>query len=110
MKHNLMVSYCTFIVFYLLMKVEGKPTEKHPVIYKLAHIKTLMDKLKPLDEKMEKAIVAVLAKGPQEPEEESQASVEEKDVPQLESDMFGDYGEEEGEDEQISPEQLQQMQ
>jgi len=57
-----MLSYCSFIIFYLLLKVEGKSTDKHPVIYKLAHIKTLFDKLKPLDEKMEKAIVAILSK------------------------------------------------
>ena len=56
MKQNLMLSYCTFIIFYLMLKVEGKSTEKHPVVYKLAHIRTLMDKLRPIDTKMEKAI------------------------------------------------------
>jgi hypothetical protein len=49
MKYNLLMSYCTFLAFYLLMKVEGKPVENHPVVYKLAHIKTLFEKLKPLD-------------------------------------------------------------
>ena len=52
MQHNLMLSYCSFMIFYLLLKVEGKSTEKHPVIYKLAHIKTLFEKMKPLDEKV----------------------------------------------------------
>ena len=42
------------------MKVEGKTTEKHPVVYKLAHIRTLLDKLRPIDSKMEKAIVMIL--------------------------------------------------
>jgi len=59
MKHNLMLSYCSFMIFYLLLKVEGKPTDKHPVIYKLAHIKTLFEKLKPLDSKMSQAIAAL---------------------------------------------------
>ncbi len=51
-KYNLLMSYCTFLAFYLLLKVEGKPVENHPVIYKLAHIKTLFEKLKPLDQKL----------------------------------------------------------
>jgi len=49
MKYNLLMSYCTFLAFYLLLKIEGKPTENHPVINKLTHIKTLFEKLKPLD-------------------------------------------------------------
>ena len=53
MKYNLLMSYCTFLAFYLLMKVEGKNVENHPVIFKLAHIKTLFEKLKPLDQKLQ---------------------------------------------------------
>ena len=49
MKYNLMMSYCTFLSFYLLMKIEGKDVNQHPVIFKLAHIKALFEKLKPLD-------------------------------------------------------------
>lgn len=49
MKYNLLLSYCTFLSFYLLMKLEGKEVTDHPVIFKLAHIKTLMEKLRPLD-------------------------------------------------------------
>ena len=52
MKYNLLMSYCTFLSFYLLLKVEGKPVENHPVIHKLTHIKTLFEKLKPLDQKL----------------------------------------------------------
>ena len=53
MKYNLLMSYCTFLSFYLLLKLEGKPVEGHPVIFKLAHIKTLFEKLKPLDQKLQ---------------------------------------------------------
>jgi Sas10/Utp3/C1D family len=49
MKYNLLLSYCSFLSFYLLMKIEGKSVKDHPVIFKLAHIKTLIEKLKPLD-------------------------------------------------------------
>ena len=47
------MSYCTFLSFYLLLKLEGKPIEGHPVIFKLTHIKTLLEKLKPLDQKLQ---------------------------------------------------------
>ena len=52
MKYNLLMSYCTFLAFYLLLKIEGKPVENHPVVHKLTHIKTLFEKLKPLDQKL----------------------------------------------------------
>jgi hypothetical protein len=52
MKHNLMLSYCTYLSFYLLLKVEGKSVKDHPVIFKLAHIKSLLDNLRPLDDKL----------------------------------------------------------
>lgn len=61
MKLNLTLSYCTFLTFYLLLKVEGAANSvSHPVTYKLTHIKTLMEKLKPMDEKMEKQVKLVL--------------------------------------------------
>ena len=53
MKYNLLMSYCTFLSFYLLLKVEGKAVEDHPVIGRLTHIKTLFEKLKPLDQKLQ---------------------------------------------------------
>jgi len=53
MKYNLLMSYCTFLSFYLLLKIEGKPVDNHPVIHKLTHIKTLFEKLKPLDQKLQ---------------------------------------------------------
>jgi hypothetical protein len=33
----------------LLLKVEGKEVKNHPVIDRLVHIRTLFEKLKPLD-------------------------------------------------------------
>jgi hypothetical protein len=60
MKYNLLLSYCTFLSFYLLMKVEGKSVKDHPVIFKLAHIKTLLEKLKPLDAKLQYQIDKML--------------------------------------------------
>jgi len=54
MKHNLLLSYCTFLSFYLLLKVDNKPVQSHPVLFKLTHIKSLLDNLAPVDEKLKK--------------------------------------------------------
>ncbi len=53
MKYNLMISYCSFLSFFLLLKVEGKDVKAHPVIDRLVYIKTLFEKLKPLDQKLQ---------------------------------------------------------
>ena len=60
MKYNLLLSYCTFLSFYLLLKLEGKDITDHPVIFKLAHIKTMIEKLKPLDSKLQYQIDKLL--------------------------------------------------
>ncbi|XP_024527549.1 uncharacterized protein LOC9634996 [Selaginella moellendorffii] len=44
MKHMLLLSYCRTIVFYLLLKAEGRSVCDHPVIAKLVEIRTLLDK------------------------------------------------------------------
>ena len=58
MKLNLLHTYCTFLTFYLLLKVEEPSTAatSHPVTYKLAQIKTLLENLKPMDEKIQQQI------------------------------------------------------
>lgn len=43
MKYNLMMSYCTYLSFYLLMKLDGKSVQQHPVLFKLTNIKNLLD-------------------------------------------------------------------
>mmetsp|Transcript_6970 Transcript_6970/g.5223 ORF Transcript_6970/g.5223 Transcript_6970/m.5223 type:complete len:90 (+) Transcript_6970:383-652(+) len=53
MKQSLMLQYCTFLAYYLLLKAEGRKVENHPVIYKLMNIKTLLEKLRPLGLKLE---------------------------------------------------------
>lgn len=60
MKHNLLLSYSTFLVFYLMLKAEGRDVKNHPVVYKLAHIRTLLDKLRPIDEKINIEIAKVM--------------------------------------------------
>jgi len=53
MKYNLMISYCQFLSFYLLLKIEGAANiDKHPVVKRLLYVKTMFEKLKPLDVKL----------------------------------------------------------
>lgn len=41
-KHLLLLSYCTNIVFYLLLKAEGRPVRTHPVIGRLLQIRAYL--------------------------------------------------------------------
>jgi len=52
MKYNLMMSYSTYLSFYLLLKLDNKDVSQHPVLYKLAHIRDMFEKLSPLDVKL----------------------------------------------------------
>jgi len=51
-KHQLLLSYCTYISFYLLLKASGKPIKSHPVVDQLVRIRTILEKLGPLDKKL----------------------------------------------------------
>lgn len=97
MKHNLLLSYSTFLVFYLMLKANGRDVKNHAVVFKLAHIKTLLEKLKPIDEKINIEINRVLnaeMKGNQSSEEdkdeESEGPVD--DEPASDDGESMDYG------------------
>ena len=47
-----MLSYCVNIVFYLLLKAEGRPVRDHPVVLRLVEIRTYLEKLRPVDRKL----------------------------------------------------------
>ena len=53
MKYNLMLTYCQMLSFYMLLKLEGKDVSSHPVIDRLLHLKLLLEKVRPLDMKMQ---------------------------------------------------------
>ena len=59
-KFNLLLSYCINIIFYLLLKNQGRSIKDHPVIKRLIYLKTLMTKLKPIDKKLEYQISKLL--------------------------------------------------
>jgi U3 small nucleolar RNA-associated protein 3 len=66
-KLQLLLSYCTNVAFYLLLKAEGRSVKSHPVIEQLVELRTLMEKLRPLDAKlkyqMDKLLKTPLAGG-----------------------------------------------
>jgi hypothetical protein len=53
MKYNLLLSYISFLSIVILLKLEGKPLRDHPVIHRLLHIKLLLERLRPLDSKLQ---------------------------------------------------------
>ena len=52
-KYLLMLSYCSSIVFYLLLKAEGRSVKDHPVIERLVEIRLYLEKLRPIDKKLQ---------------------------------------------------------
>lgn len=59
-KNQLLLMYLTNIVFYLLLKAEGKSVKDHPVIAQLVYVRALLDKLRPLDAKLQWQITKLL--------------------------------------------------
>ena len=53
MKYNLLLSYCSFLSLLILLKLEGTSISHHPVIDRLLYIKTLLERLRPLDLKLQ---------------------------------------------------------
>lgn len=48
-----MLSYLTNISFYLLLKATGGKVKDHPVIGQLVELRTVMEKIKPLEQKLQ---------------------------------------------------------
>lgn len=52
-KHLLLLHYCINIVFYLLLKAEGRPVRDHPVIPRLLELRAYLEKIRPIDKKLQ---------------------------------------------------------
>eukprot|EP01026_Neomeris_dumetosa_P043917 TRINITY_DN3687_c0_g2_i6.p1 TRINITY_DN3687_c0_g2~~TRINITY_DN3687_c0_g2_i6.p1 ORF type:complete len:542 (+),score=101.77 TRINITY_DN3687_c0_g2_i6:293-1918(+) len=59
-KHLLLLSYCINIVFYLLLKSEGKSVRDHPVVEKMVKIRAYLERIKPLDSKLQHQVERLL--------------------------------------------------
>lgn len=60
LKHMLLLSYCQAIVFYLLLKAEGQSVKDHPVVGRLVDLKLSLERLRPIEEKLQKQIEKLL--------------------------------------------------
>ncbi|GAB4839524.1 hypothetical protein Ancab_029050 [Ancistrocladus abbreviatus] len=52
-KHLLLLNYCQSLVFYLLHKAKGLSIEGHPVVHSLVEIRLFLEKIRPIDKKMQ---------------------------------------------------------
>ncbi|BBN09238.1 U3 small nucleolar ribonucleoprotein protein LCP5 [Marchantia polymorpha subsp. ruderalis] len=65
-KNLLLLSYCQCIIFYLMLKAEGRSVRDHPVITRLVELRLYLEKIRPIDKKLHYQIDKLLkaAKAP----------------------------------------------
>lgn len=63
-KAQLLLSYCMHVSFYLLLKAEGKSVANHPVIDRLVELRVYIEKLWPLEQKLQYSLNKLLSQGP----------------------------------------------
>ncbi|EPT25621.1 Sas10 C-terminal domain-containing protein [Toxoplasma gondii TgCatPRC2] len=51
-KNQLLVAYLTYLSYYVLLKTHGIPVTDHPVIERLVEVRLLLEKLKPIDDRL----------------------------------------------------------
>lgn len=51
-KYHLLLNYCIHLCLFILMKLEGKQVNEHPLIKDLARIRVTIEKLRPIDDKL----------------------------------------------------------
>lgn len=59
-KHRLLSAYCTYVAYYIAMKVEGKQVEGHPVIDRLVEYRLLLERIKPLEARVQPQVDRLL--------------------------------------------------
>ncbi|XP_022766427.1 neuroguidin [Durio zibethinus] len=52
-KHLLLLNYCQSLVYYLLRKAKGYSIEGHPVVRSLVEIRLFLEKIRPIDKKLQ---------------------------------------------------------
>lgn len=111
LKYNLLLSYATYLTFYLLLRVEGASNDlvrDHPVLFKITTLKKTLDGLRGLDSKLESVLrrklqgknLSLLGKRP-EPEDAKNEASEQQSEAASQSEADGSYDEEGGDDEDM---------
>ena len=59
-KHLLLLAYCGHIVHYLLIKAEGGTIQGHPVVAQLVQLRAYLEKVKPIDKKLQHQVERLL--------------------------------------------------
>ena len=52
LKYHLMLGYCSSVVYYLMLKGRGGRVEGHPVIKRMIRFRLMLEKIRPLENKM----------------------------------------------------------
>jgi len=111
---TLLKQYCSYLAFYLLLRTETKD-DKHPVVYKIAQLKTILEGLQGVDDKVKAYLELVKDRSSEESEEEIKDIEEEEEDDEM-GDVVGDmmdideeYGDEEGL-EGLTPAQIRELQ
>lgn len=65
-KHLLLMFYCQCIIFFILLKAKGRSVQNHPVIARLIEIRMFLEKIRPIDKKLQYQVEKLLkmATGP----------------------------------------------
>eukprot|EP00927_Polykrikos_kofoidii_P083143 TRINITY_DN8447_c0_g1_i1.p1 TRINITY_DN8447_c0_g1~~TRINITY_DN8447_c0_g1_i1.p1 ORF type:complete len:447 (+),score=101.17 TRINITY_DN8447_c0_g1_i1:49-1341(+) len=60
MKVQLMLSHLISLLYYLMLKVQGTPVKDHPVMMRLIWVRTLLEKLRPVDQRLQYSMTRAL--------------------------------------------------
>ena len=60
-KYLLLLHYCIHLVFYVLLKAEGRSARDHPVIARLVEIRAFLERARPIDKRLRYQMDRLLA-------------------------------------------------
>ncbi|KAM7493489.1 hypothetical protein LguiB_028098 [Lonicera macranthoides] len=86
-KHLLLLNYCQSLVYYLLRKAKGFSIEGHPVLRSLVEIRLFLEKVRPIDKKLQYQIQK-LTRVPDSSMEKASLSEKEVDASQEPEDFL----------------------
>ncbi|KAG9440180.1 hypothetical protein H6P81_020345 [Aristolochia fimbriata] len=87
-KHLLLLSYCQSIVYYLLRKAKGLSIEGHPVVHSLVETRLFLEKIRPIDKKLQYQVQKLTKVGANASENASLSDGKEKNASQEGEDLL----------------------